>query len=438
MRTLIIKGGQVIDPKNGLNKTADVLIEDGSIIGVDAGVNKNGAEIIDAKGKVVCPGFIDLHCHLREPGFEYKETIATGTLAAARGGFTTGCAMPNTDPVADSRAIVDFVLAKAADQGVVRVLPIGAVTKESKGTELAELGELADAQVVGFSDDGHPVRDANIMRQALLYASSIGLPVINHCEVKSISAGGHMNEGWVATRLGLKGIPNSAEAIMVARDIELAELTGGHVHIAHASTKGTIDMVRRAKESGINVTCEVTPHHLTITDEAIMGHGHDGDPYGQLKDDAYDPNAKVSPPLRARADVEAMVSALKEGVIDLIATDHAPHGTVDKQTTFADAANGISNLETALGSLMSLVHLKNIDLEGVIEKLTVAPARLLGRDDIGSLSPGTPADVTIIDTEAEWVVETSQFASKGKNTPLAGATMRGKAETTIYNGRIVT
>ena len=247
-----------------------------------------------------------------------------------------------------------------------------------------------------------------------------------------------MNEGWVATRLGLKGIPNSAEAIMVARDIELAELTGGHVHIAHASTKGTIDMVRRAKESGINVTCEVTPHHLTITDEAIMGHGHDGDPYGQLKDDAYDPNAKVSPPLRARADVEAMVSALKEGVIDLIATDHAPHGTVDKQTTFADAANGISNLETALGSLMSLVHLKNIDLEGVIEKLTVAPARLLGRDDIGSLSPGTPADVTIIDTEAEWVVETSQFASKGKNTPLAGATMRGNAETTIYNGRIFT
>ena len=205
MRTLIIKGGQVIDPKNGLNKTADVLIEDGSIIGVDAGVNKNGAEIIDAKGKVVCPGFIDLHCHLREPGFEYKETIATGTLAAARGGFTTVCAMPNTDPVADSRAIVDFVLAKAADQGAVRVLPIGAVTKESKGTELAELGELADAQVVGFSDDGHPVSDANIMRQALLYASSIGLPVINHCEVKSISLGGHMNEGWVATRLGLKG-----------------------------------------------------------------------------------------------------------------------------------------------------------------------------------------------------------------------------------------
>ena len=438
MRTLIIRGGQVIDPKNGLNKTADVLIEGGRITGVDAGVNKDGAEIIDAKGKVVCPGFIDLHCHLREPGFEYKETIATGTLAAARGGFTTVCAMPNTDPVADSRAIVDFVLAKAADQGVVRVLPIGAVTKESKGLELAELGELAEAQVVGFSDDGHPVSDANIMRQALLYASSIGLPVINHCEVKSISLGGHMNEGWVATRLGLKGIPNSAEAIMVARDIELAELTGGHVHIAHASTKGTIDMVRRAKESGINVTCEVTPHHLTISDEAIMGHGHDGDPYGQLKDDAYDPNAKVSPPLRARADVEAMVSALKEGVIDLIATDHAPHGTVDKQTTFADAANGISNLETALGSLLSLVHLKDIDLVGVIEKLTVAPARFLGRDDIGSLSPGMPADVTIIDTEEEWVVETTQFASKGKNTPLAGAAMRGKVETTIYNGKIVT
>lgn len=438
MRTLIIKGGLVIDPKNGLSKTADVLIEGGTIVGVDAGVKKDGAEIIDAAGKVVCPGFIDLHCHLREPGFEYKETIATGTLAAARGGFTTVCAMPNTDPVTDSRAIVDFVLAKAVDEGVVRVLPIGAVTKESKGVELAELGELADAQVVGFSDDGHPVSDANIMRQALLYASSIGLPVINHCEVKSISVGGHMNEGWVATRLGLKGIPNSAEAIMVARDIELAELTGGHVHIAHASTKGTIDMVRRAKESGINVTCEVTPHHLTITDEAIMGHGHDGDPYGQLKEDAYDSDAKVLPPLRARADVEAMVLALKEGVIDFIATDHAPHGTVDKQTTFADAANGISNLETALGSLLSLVHSKDMDLVGVIEKLTVAPARFLGRDDIGSLNPGSSADVTIIDTGAEWVVETSQFASKGRNTPLAGAKMCGKVETTIYNGNIVT
>ena len=356
VRPILIKGGRVIDTSQGIDKIADVAIADGKIMSVDADIEMEYAEVIDATGMIVCPGFIDLHTHLREPGFEYKETIATGTAAAARGGFTTVCAMPNTSPVMDSRSIVDFVLAKAAEEGVVRVLPIGAVTKGSEGKELAEMGELADVGAIGFSDDGHPVSDTNIMRQALSYASSLGLPVINHAEVTSLSSGGVMNEGWIATRLGLKGIPTSAEEIMVARDIELADLTGGRVHIAHASTAGTIDLVRRAKDRGINATCEATPHHLTLTDETVMGYLSTEGPFDTLTETAYDTATKVAPPLRARADMEAMIKALKEGVIDFIATDHAPHGIVDKQTTYEDAANGISVLETALGSLMGLVH----------------------------------------------------------------------------------
>lgn len=434
---IVIKNGRVIDPSQDIDKVADVLIEDGKILGVDNGIELEHAEVIDASGMVVCPGFIDLHTHLREPGFEYKETIATGTAAAARGGFTTVCAMPNTSPVMDSRSIVDFVLTKAAEEGVVRVLPIGAVTKGSKGKELAEMGELANAGAVGFSDDGHPVSDTNIMRQALGYASSLGLPIINHAEVKSLSASGVMNEGWVATRLGLKGIPTSAEEIMVARDIELADLTGGRVHIAHASTAGTIDIVRRAKDKGINVTCEVTPHHLTLTDEAVMGYLSTDGPFDTLTESAYDTATKVAPPLRTRADMEAMVEALNEGVIDFIATDHAPHGIVDKQTTYEDAANGISILETALGSVMSLVHADAVPLSVLVEKLTVSPARFLGRGDLGTLKAGSEADVTIIDPNAEWVVDPSEFRSKGKNTPLAGATLKGRVVATVFGGRVV-
>ncbi|MCY4528715.1 MAG: dihydroorotase [Chloroflexi bacterium] len=435
-RTLI-KGGRVIDPSLGLDRVADVAIEDSKVVGVDSGVDLEHAEVVDATGKIVCPGFIDLHTHLREPGFEYKETIATGTAAAARGGFTTVCAMPNTSPVMDSRSIVDFVLTKAAEEGVVRVLPIGAVTKGSKGKELAEMGELAEVGAIGFSDDGHPVSDDNIMRQALGYASSLGLPIINHAEVASLSSGGVMNEGWVATRLGLKGIPNSAEEIMVARDIELARLTGGRVHIAHASTAGTIELVRRAKEHGFSVTCEVTPHHLTLPDETVMGHLSANGPFDILTETAYDSNAKVAPPLRSGEDVEAMVEALKEGVIDFIATDHAPHGTVDKQTTFEDAANGISNLETALGSVMSLVHADSVPLPVLVDKLTASPAGFLGRSDLGTLRAGSTADVTIIDPDTEWVVEPSEFASKGKNTPLVGATLRGRVVATVFGGRVV-
>ena len=439
MDPILITGGRVIDPAQGTDGTADLLIEDGVIKGADSTIPvPDGATVIDAKGLVVAPGFIDLHCHLREPGFEYKETIASGTRAAARGGFTTVCAMPNTDPVADSRATVDFVMQKGRDEGVVRVLPIGCVTKGSEGRELAEMGELSQAGVVGFSDDGHPVSDANIMRQALSYSSALGLPIINHCEVKELSSGGVVSEGWVGTRLGLKGIPGSAEEAMVARDISLAETSGGRLHIAHGSTAGTVALVRQAKERGLAVTCEVTPHHLTLTDEAVLGGlGRDpSGPFEPLTAGAYDTNAKVAPPLRSRADVDAMVEALREGVVDFIATDHAPHGQVEKLCTFEEAAFGISGLETALGSLMALVHDGDIPLPVLVEKLTWAPARFLGME-LGSLKPGWPADVTVFDPEAEWVVDTAAFASKGKNTPLDGATLKGRVVATIVGGEVV-
>ena len=432
---LLIKGGRVIDPAQDIDRTADVLIEHGVVKAVADSLASDGVTTIEAAGLVVCPGFIDMHCHLREPGFEHKETIATGTKAAAKGGFTTICAMPNTSPVADNRATVDFVLRRAREDGIVRVLPIGAVTMGSRGEQLAEMGELADAGAIGFSDDGNPVADDNLMRQALSYSSAFGLAIINHCEERSLSAG-VMNEGWVANRLGLRGIPNSAEDVMVARDIQLAGLTRGRLHIAHASTAGTVAMVRRAKEEGLAVTCEVTPHHLTLTEEAVLGPQGNGRAFESLGPAAYDTNARVAPPLRARSDVEAMVEGLKEGVIDFIATDHAPHAAVDKLCSFDEAANGISVLETALGSLLSLVHEGSITLPLLVERLTVAPARFLGFDT-GTLRPGAPADVTIFDPDMEWVVDTAAFASKGKNTPLDGATLRGRVVATIVGGDVV-
>ncbi|MDP6107891.1 MAG: dihydroorotase [Candidatus Brocadiia bacterium] len=434
MDPILIRGGRVIDPAQGIDRTADLLLAEGVVRGVyGRRAAPSGARVIDAEGMVVCPGFIDLHCHLREPGFEYRETIATGTLAAARGGFTAVCAMPNTEPVIDSRALVDFVLRRAREEASVRVMVIGAVTKGSKGTGLVEMAELAETGVVGFSDDGHPVADPNVMRQALSYSSPLGLPVINHCEAPELSAGGAANEGWIATRLGLKGIPNAAEEVMVARDISLAQTTGGRLHIAHASTAGTMDLVRQAKERGLNVTCEATPHHLTLSDEALLGHGSNRRAFAPLTGSAYDTNAKVAPPLRARADVDAVVQALKDGVVDFIATDHAPHNQVEKLCTFEEAANGISVLETALGSLMSLVHTKDLPLPLLIDKLTAGPARFLGVE-LGSLKPGAPADVTIFDPDAEWVVDASTFASKGKNTPLDGTSLKGQVVTTIVGG----
>ena len=439
---LLIKGGRVIDPSQGIDGINDLLVADDVVSGMAPHINPpEHAEVIDATGMVVSPGFIDVHCHLREPGFEDKETIATGTLAAARGGFTTVCAMPNTNPTMDTASTLEYVLRKARDEAAVRVLPIGCVTKQSKGAELAEMGELAEAGAIGFSDDGNPVVNSNIMRQALSYSSALGLPIINHCEEPSLFHGGSMNEGWISNRLGIKGIPNSAEDIMVARDINLAELTGGRYHVAHLSTAGALELVRRAKDRGMtNVTAEVTPHHLTLTDEAILGRTADGSngsgAYAPLTSAAYDTTAKVNPPLREQADMEAMIQGLRDGVIDLIATDHAPHNRTDKECTFHEAAFGISTLETALGQLMALVHSGAIDLPLLIEKMTLTPARFLRRTDIGTLKQGAPADITIIDPDTKWVVDTAQFASKGKNTPLQGATLRGKVRATLVVGKV--
>ncbi len=430
MRTLAIRGGRVIDPANGIDAIADVLITDGRITAVGPDAGKDAGETIDATGLVVCPGFVDIHTHLREPGFEHKETIATGTLAASRGGFTTVCAMPNTNPPIDTAATVEFVLRAAETQGHVRVLPIGCVTRGRAGVELAELAELANAGAVAFSDDGSPVADAHLMRRALEYAGMLGLPIIDHCEDPALTAGGVMHEGWVSTRLGLRGVPAAAEEAMVARNIALAEETGAHVHIAHTSTAGSVNLVRAAKARGVPVTAEVTPHHLALTHEAVLL--GPGETPGGL---AYDTNAKVNPPLRTRADADACVAGLLDGTIDCIATDHAPHAIQDKLCEFDTAAFGISGLETAFA-----LSLTTIPLETLIERLTIAPVRALGLDrrlpGLGTLSAGAPADVVLIDPQAEQTVEPETFASKGKNTPLAGRTLNGRIVATVCNGSI--
>ena len=441
MRRILIKGGRVIDPGSGIDDIADVLVAGGTIeqVGKDLPASDENANF-DAKGMVVSPGFIDMHCHLREPGFEDKETIASGTAAAAAGGFTTVCAMPNTDPPMDNAATIDFVVRKAAEEGAIRVLPIGCVTKGSAGSELADMVEMAEAGAIGFSDDGHPVSDDHLIRQALAYASSLGRPVIEHCEQLALAAGGHINEGWIATRLGVRGIPSVAEEQMAARDIALAELTGGWIHIAHISTTGTVDLVRRAKERDIRVTAEVTPHHLTLTEQAVLGLPSGGSPFDPLTPRAYNTHAKVNPPLRTASDVQSMVAALAEGVIDVIATDHAPHSSSDKLCTLDEAAFGISGFETALGAAMTLVNGGGVSLGRIIETLTVGPAKLLGDrvpEGLGTLAKGAPADIVIFDPEAEWVVEAGGFLSKGHNTPFEGTKLRGRVVATFYGGRLV-
>lgn len=437
-KPILIQGGRVIDPNSGHDARADVLITNGKISAIGKSLGKpDGGRTIDAKGLIVAPGFIDLHTHLREPGFEEKETIATGTRAAAKGGFTTICAMPNTDPVADSPATIEYILRKSRLEGVVRVLPIGCVTRSSAGKALAEMGELAEAGAVAFSDDGHPVADDNLMRQALIYSKTFGLPISNHCEADRLFGDGVMNEGWLATRLGLRGIPNSAEEVMVARDISLGALTGGNVHLAHISAERSVDLIRQAKDKGVLITSEVTPHHLTLTELSVLGSQDDTGLFDPLTTSSYDTNAKVSPPLRSLKDVEALVQGLKDGTIDIIATDHAPHAAVDKACTMAEAAFGISVLETALGSALSLVHSKAITLSRIVESFTAGPARILNRTDIGSLKKGISADVVIFDQEASWRVDSSQFVSKGKNTPLDGTILKGLVDTTIFGGSII-
>lgn len=420
---------------------SDLLIEDGRVAAIMPFIEASVAREIDARGLVVAPGFVDLHTHLRDPGLEYKEDIASGTRAAARGGFTTVCAMPNTEPAMDNASIIEHVLREATAHGVVRVLPIGAVTKGRAGKELAELGDLAQAGCVAFSDDGAPVYDATLMRRALEYASTFGLPIIDHCEDPSLAHDAVMNESWVSTRLGLRGAPAAAEGAAVARDIVLAEATETHVHIAHVSTRGAIEAIRAAKQRGVRVTCEVTPHHLTLTDEVVA--------FGALggSDLLYETNAKVNPPLRSRDDVNACVEALAEGTIDCIATDHAPHAVTEKLCEFDDAAFGISGLETAFGLCMRLVHASAqpgaaaIPLAMLIERMTIGAVRALSLDryvpGIGTLAVGAPADVVVLDLEAEWIVEPERFASKGKNTPLAGVTLKGAVVATIADGRVV-
>ncbi|MFQ6028976.1 MAG: dihydroorotase [Dehalococcoidia bacterium] len=435
---ILINGARLVDPSQGLDSVGDLLVQKGKIASVGGTISSPaGCRVLPGQGLVACPGFIDLHCHLREPGFEYKETIATGTRAAARGGFTTLCCMPNTDPPIDNTAVVDLVRHRAATEGLVRVLPIGCVTKGRKGKELAEMEELASAGVVAFSDDGDPVYDANLMRLALTYSLDLGLPISNHCEEHSLCRGGVMAEGWVSNRLGLPGIPAAAEESMIARDIALAELTGGKLHVAHLSTAGAVALVREAKARGISVTAEICPHHLSITDEWALGNQGANPSYASVG--SYDTSTKVYPPLRSRHDVDALIDGLANGVIDCIATDHAPHDLASKQVTYDEAAFGISVLETALGTLLSLVHQNRLSLEALVERLTVGPARILGEQygELATLKEGTPADITLFDPELEWVVDTAEFASKGKNTPLQGTAMKGRVVATVAGGELV-
>jgi len=424
MKPLLIQGGRIIDLSQSIDRIGTLLVTDGKISRFGNTPPQADFDILHAEGLIVCPGFIDLHCHLRQPGFEEKETIATGTQAAARGGFTTACCMPNTNPPLDTKTAIDYVISTAASEGIVRVLPVGCISKRRLGEELADLEELATAGAIAFSDDGAPVINSHLMRRALDCGRALGLPIIDHCEDTSLTESGVINKGKVSARLGLQGIPAAAEEIMIARDLTLARLAGAHIHIAHVSTEGSVALVRQAKKHGVQVTAEVAPHHLTLTEETVINHGT---------------NAKVNPPLRTERDIQALIQGLKEDVIDIIATDHAPHTRAEKDTDFAQAPFGISGLETALGSLLSLVHDEKLTMNTLISKLTCEPAKIIGdkHGKLGTLAIGAPADITILDPDTEWVVDTDTFASKGKNTPLDGAMLKGRVMATISQGKLV-
>ncbi|MHC1578495.1 MAG: dihydroorotase [Dehalococcoidia bacterium] len=426
---LLIRGGRIIDPSQGRNLIAELLVADGKIAQIGGPVILSEAQHLDATGLVVCPGFVDIHCHLREPGFEDKETVATGTKAAAIGGFTTVCCMANTKPPLDTPAAVDWVKRKASQDSPIAVLPIGCITKGRKGEKLVDMPGLAEAGVVAFSDDGNAVANSQLMRRALEYGRELGLPIIEHCEDKVLSDNGVMNESTVSARLGLKGIPAAAEEVIVARDLILAKLTRARLHIAHVSTRGSVELIRRAKEEEILVTAEATPHHLTLTEDKTIGNP---------PSKPFDTNAKVNPPLRSKEDVEALIKGLKDGVIDAIATDHAPHTLADKNRRPELAAFGISGFETAFGCLMGLVHQGKINLSQLISKLTCDPAEVIGRNgELGTLTIGATANITIFDPDSEWTVDSRNFASKGKNTPYDGCKFKGKVMATIAGGKIV-
>ena len=423
MGRLLLKGGRVVDPAQGIDATLDVLIADEAIEEVGPRLQPRGAQLVDVKGLVVCPGFIDLHTHLREPGREDKETIASGTRAAAAGGYTAVCAMPNTDPVNDHAGVTRAILEKARAEGVARVWPIGAITRGQRGEELAEMGELKEAGCVAVSDDGRPVASARMMRRALEYAKAFDLVVIDHCEEPTLADRACMNEGPVSTLLGLRGQPAAGEAIMVERDVLLAELTGGRVHIAHLSAAASVDSVRRGKARGVGVTAEVTPHHLFLTDEAVRESG-------------YDTNTKMNPPLRSETDRLAVIAGLQDGTIDCIATDHAPHTVDDKRVEYDQAANGILGLETAVALCLDrLVGAGLVDLPQLVALLSANPARVLGLPG-GTLAPGSPADLTVLDLAKKRQVDPGRFESRSRNTPFAGWILKGWPVMTIVAGRV--
>lgn len=422
---LLIANGYLIDPSQGQNSGKDLLIEDGRVAGLlDRGQGApEGTEIFDATGLVVAPGFIDMHVHLREPGHEYKETIATGAAAAVAGGWTSICAMPNTDPINDNPSVTRFIIEQSLRAKLANVFPIGSITKGSNGSELAEMGEMKRAGIIAVSDDGSPVPSAGMMRRAMEYANGFDLVVVDHCEDRSLATGGVMHEGHWSLMLGLRGIPAAAEEMDAVRDCALAELTGARVHLAHISTRGALDAVRRAKERGLKVTCEVAPQHWALTDEAVEG---------------YDTNTKVNPPLRSTEHTEAIIEAIKDGTIDAIATDHAPHHADEKNLEYDQAPFGITGLETAVGlALDRLVHHGAISLERLVELCSVNPARIFNLEDRGTLHKGAWGDVTILDPDLRWTFDAAHSKSKSRNTPFDGWALQGAAVATIVAGRIV-
>jgi dihydroorotase len=422
--SLLISGGLIVDPAQGLEDIRDLLVEEGRIAGLEppGTIPAAGREVIDARGLVVAPGLIDMHVHLREPGEEYKETIETGTAAAARGGFTAVACMPNTKPVNDNSAVTRFILDQAARFGKARVYPVGAISQGSLGKTLSEYGELKETGCVAVSDDGWPVMNALLMRRALEYAKTFDLLVISHAEELDLRGEGVMHEGKVSVRLGLQGIPAAAEEIMVYRDIRLARLTGARLHIAHVSTAGSVAIIREAKMSEIGITAETAPHYFSLTDDAVVG---------------FDTNAKVNPPLRSEWDRQAILEGLADGTLDAIACDHAPHSVLEKDVEFAEAAFGLIGLETSLGLSLKLVHEGVLTVRQLIARMSTNPARILGIPG-GTLAPGSPADITLIDPNREWTVDAAQFASKSRNCPFQGWNLKGKAVMTIVGGKIIT
>ncbi len=419
---LLIKNGHIIDAKTGLNQISDILIIDGVIAQIGEQLESTGCEIINAKGMYVLPGLVDAHCHLRDPGLEYKEDIETGTRSAAAGGFTSIACMPNTKPVLDNEAMIKYVINKAKSDGVVNVYPIGTISKGLKGEELSEIGELKFSGAVAISDDGRPVANSSLMKKAMQYASMFDITIISHCEDLDLVDGGLMNEGYQSSVMGLKGNPSPAEEVMIARDLILAEYTQATIHIAHVSTELGVDLIRNAKRRGVKVTAETCPHYFSLTDEACEG---------------FNTNAKVNPPLRTKKDVDAIIEGLKDGTIDIIATDHAPHHIDEKNVEFMQAANGMIGFETALAlTITNLVKPGHLSIEDICRKMSLNPARILGLSK-GSIEVGAAADIVIFDTEEQFTVDVSKFYSKSKNSPFDGFTLYGQPSYTIVGGATV-